>query len=570
MASEAKRSGAVAVAAALLLAGCLGGSDDALTTGDDVALAVPDDWWLTSIPSSLTDEKHNHGNRTEHLDLTTANFHVAGWDPLVTEAYGTTLVGMGCGGAADRADGRRLAVVHSIATDVSFVVADVMDPAAPMMLGEFYMPNAVVWDADITADGMNVLVGAYPYFIFDLTNPAAYVPTLPPVGGGAVDSPDLSGTISFAGNHAAERSAADLPPPIADAAMPIFYRSACTGTISEVTPVNYLPYGPGIVMVSIADPANPELADWRNQPAVGPHTVSSALIDGVLWATASVTNLNREGSYYSLFNVIDTPAGAKLQQVGHIEAPGINSRVPPAVNPDDPVGIAFNFLTNGHIDVYISKHLGDGKTYGYLANAYGMYVYDLSGPVPMQVGVWHDEVHPGGLHTTYTFPEMWGDKVYMIAAEEVGEPVELPSGYAYILDITDPTKPTEVSRWTLPIKPKWDDGGLMFSPHYVAVMNHTMLVSNYHGGLWAVDISDPTMPMASGLFVPDRESPSTFGGAAQYGPSIEDVIVHPDGVITTWDGAGGVYNLHFIESVPGALAPPWGSDEAAAHEDMHR
>ena len=43
----------------------------------------------------------------------------------VTDAYGTTLTGMGCGGAVVREDGMKLAIVHSISTDVSFVVADV-------------------------------------------------------------------------------------------------------------------------------------------------------------------------------------------------------------------------------------------------------------------------------------------------------------------------------------------------------------------------------------------------------------------------------------------------------------
>lgn len=541
--SRSFASVAVLVAVGGFFAGCLGADDAPNALADDVALAVPDGWWLTSIPSTLTDEKHDHGNRSEHANLTTANFHVIGWDPLVTESYGTTLVGMGCGGAVDRADGKRLAVVHSIATDVSFVVADITDPAEPMMMGEFYMPNAVIWDADITADGNHVLVGAYPYAIF-----GEAVPVLPPPLGTAAP---YEGSYSFVGHHGAIPPASELPTPVDGAPLQMQYRSACTGGawVDLAGPESYFPYGPGVVMVGIQDPATPTLEDWVPQPAIGPHSVSSALIDGTLYATASVTNLHHESSYYSIFEVVDLPTGGKLAPLSVIPAPGVNS-------PN----------LNGHIDIFISKHLGDGKTYGYLANAYGMYIYDLTNPrAPLRVSYFAND-NMGSLHTTYTFPEMWGDKVYMIAAEEVGEPVDLPSGWAYILDITDPANPNEVGRWTLPVKPKWDDGGLMFSPHYVAVMNHTMFVSNYHGGLWAVDISDPTMPMASGLFVPDRESTAPFGGAETYGPSIEDVIVHPDGVITTWDGAGGVYNLHFMESMPGALAPPWGSD---AMEHQH-
>jgi hypothetical protein len=489
--------------AGLAFAGCVTPASDVETQSASEG-AIAANWWENAVPSSLTDEEHDHADRSQHANLTTANFEVLGWDPLVTEAYGTTLTGMGCGGAVTREDGMKLAIVHSISTDVSFVVADVTDPAAPKMLGEFYMPNAVVWDADISADGMHVLVGAYP-FVF---GNELQLPTL----GTAVPSVPL--TMQF--------------------------RNACTGEVSEVGPLNYLPFGPGIVMVGIQDPTNPTFEDWVSQPAVGPHSVGSQMIDGVLYATSSVTNLAHEGSYYTIFTI----EGSKLVPYTVIQTPG---------HP----GVPLLGFQNGHTDVFLHKHPVTGAVLAHLANWDGYYIYDVSTPVALEVASWFDG-DAGNVHTTFPFPTMWGEKQYIAVGQEVGEPTDLPSGWIYLLDITDPAAPTEVGRWTLPVKPKWDDGGLQFSPHYVAVLNTTLFVSNYHGGLWAVDIADPALPQAIGLFVPERESTANYDGAASYGPGIEDVIVDPETfLLTTWDNAGGVYTLRFHDEMAKVPAPAW-------------
>jgi hypothetical protein len=498
------------LAVGLALAGCVAPGSAVDPQSADTG-EVPAGWWENAVPSSITDPDHDHGDRSQHLNLSTPNFEVLGWDPLVTEQFGTTLTGMGCGGTVTREDGMRLAIVHSISTDVSFVVADVTDPLAPRMVGEFYMPNAVVWDADISADGMHVLVGAYPFVLGG--------PLVLPVGAGAA-----------------------LPAPVDTAPFQMTFRNACTGEVREVGPLNYFPYGPGIVMVGIQDPANPVFEDWVSQPAIGPHSVGSQMIDGVLYATSSVTNLQHQSSYYTIFTI----EGSKLVPAHVIRTPGN----PPPTE------------LNGHTDVFLHKHPFTDQVLAYLANWDGMYVYDITGPVATEVSAWYDD---GSVHTTYPFPYVSGDKFYLVVGQEVGEPAELPTGWVYILDITDPAAPKEVGRWTMPVKPKWDDGGLQFSPHYVAILNQTMFVTNYHGGMWAVDISDLTAPAAIGIFVPERESPANYDGAESYGPTLEDVIVDPaTGILTTWDNAGGVYQLRFNESMPKVPAPRWPGSEPAS------
>ncbi|MBW3583991.1 MAG: hypothetical protein KY455_12935 [Euryarchaeota archaeon] len=509
---------------ALVVSGCLSDPDP---NGDDSgapALVVPDGWWEGIVPSSLTDEAHDHTIRSHHANLTTDNFEVVGWDPLVTDHYNSTLTGMGCGGAVTRDDGRRLAVVHSIATDVSFVVADITDPTTPRMLGEFYLPNSVVWDADISADGMHVLIGAYPPIFGDPT------PVLPPV-------PPALGDLTAPTGPAWAEGFESL----------MVFRNSCTGEVQAVGPENYLP-GPAIVMAGIQDPENPVFEQYVPQPVIGPHSVGSQIIDGKVYATSSVTNLAHEGSYYTIFEIVDD----RLVPVSTIRTPGTASSWTVTKSP----GSVTPFL-NGHTDVFLHKHPLTDQFLAYLANWDGMYVYDLTVPqAPVEVSVWMDG-KAGSVHTTYPFPFLRDGKQYLVVGQEVGEPVDLPSGWVYLLDITDPAAPEEVGRWTLPVKPKWDDGGLQFSPHYVAVSNETLFVSNYHGGLWAVDISDLSKPLANGLFVPDRDSPASYGGKS-YGPVVEDVIIDPmNGILTVWDNGGGVYQLRFLDKVPAARAPAW-------------
>ncbi len=540
--SQLRVSLLIAGLVAMTLAGCIA-NDEGVGAEDDLLPAVRDDWWVGVVPSSLIDENHAHNNRSHHAGLSTENFEVLGWDPLVTDFHDSTVTGMGCGGAETREDGRRLAVVHSISTVTSFVVADVTDPEAPFMVGEFYLPNAVVWDATITADGMHVVIGAYPpgpLFGRDVTLP---------VGADPADQ-DLLGldpeTEAY-DHHGNLITAAQLEPPAWATGIDsmIAFRDACSGRVVETGPQNYLP-GPAIVMAGLQTPEDPVFEDYVPQPVIGPHSVGSQMIDGVVYATSSVTNLAHEGSYYSFFEITDTPAGSKLAPLTVLRTPGAATA--------DWAAEGRVFL-NGHTDVYIHKHPFTDQVLAYLANWDGMYVYDITTPqAPMQIGVFRDGL-AGSIHTTYPFPYVSDDKFYMIAAQEVGEPAELPSGWVYILDITDPATPTEVGRWTLPVKPKWDNGGLQFSPHYVGILEETLFVTNYHGGMWAVDITDLTNPQAIGIFVPENPSPKTYRGN-EYGPSIGDVIVDQETqLVTTWDNAGGVYQLRWLPEVTTERAP---------------
>lgn len=505
------------LAASVAAAGCVQGPSDAGTVEPQSGLParaadLPTDWVLGMIP---TGEKHDHGDPAQHQNLSTPNFHVLGWDPLVTDHYGATVHGMGCGGVGATTEGRKIAIVHSISTDVAFVVADVTDPTKPTKLGEYVLPNVVVWDATITPDGQHALVGAYP-FIF---------------GGDELKLP----------GGAALPESIDARPPVA--VQPL-WRDACTGETREAGPEQYLLMGPSIIMVGLQDPTNPTLEQWIPQPVIGPHSVYSVAIDGTTYAVSSVTNLVHEASYYTIFEVRNGPTGGVLVPLSVIQAPG--RRLP-------------SVFDNGHTDVAIHKHPGTGQVLAYLANwNTGVEIYDISIPqAPLLVGSWADG-EAGNMHNTLPLPVMWGEKHYSIVGQEVGRPEDRPSGWIYLLDTTDPANPTEVSRWTLPIEPDWDsDDGLLFSTHYVDVLNRTMFVTNYHGGMWAVDLTDETAPRTVGHFLPDRLTPMPLG-EQQTAFGVEDVVVDPvTGVLTVWDNGGGIYQIHFDLNDPAPAITEW-------------
>ena len=489
----------------LALAGCVQPGPDAPVgpaAAGSRAADLPAGWHLGLVPGG---DKHDHADPAQHQNVTTPNFHVLGYDPLTTDHYGTTVTGMGCGGVGKTGEGRKIALVHSISTDVAFVVADVTDPTAPMKLGEYVLPNVVVWDATITPDGQHALVGAYP-FVFGKR------PKLPT--GLDADLPE------------AERVPVAVQP---------LWRDACTGQERAAGPVQYLLQGPSLIMVGLQDPTAPELEQYIPQPVIGPHSVYAAAIDGKTYAVSSVTNLVHEASYYDVFEVRDGPTGGVLVPVAHVAAPGI--RLP-------------RVLDNGHTDVTLGKHPVTQQLLMYLANwNTGVEIYDLTIPqAPRRIGSWADG-DAGNMHNTLPLPVLWDDKHYTIVGQEVGAPEDRPTGWVYVLDTTDPANPVEVSRWTVPIELDWTpEDGLLYSTHYVDVLNRTMFVTNYHGGMWAVDLTDVTKPRTAGHFLPDRVPDQPYDGKpGAFG--VEDVVVDPEtGLLTLWDGAGGIYVLHYDDT----------------------
>jgi hypothetical protein len=479
--------------------------------------AIPTDWFELALP---TGAEHNHRDASHHENLSTLNFNIVGYDPLITDYYGKSAGDYFCGDQREGTDGTRLSVVHSWGSDVAFVLADVTEPTNPRKIGELAMANTQVYDVSMTPDLQYVVMSTSP---FD----------------SGPDTPE------------------GVPPIAAPWGM---WRDACTGEEHALDgPEAGLPYSSGIVLVDISNPRNPVVLDFRNLPVIGSHSVRVNEVKGETIVTASVDNAAAPGSYYMFLEIASTPAGAKLVPIS------VYNHVPTNQANATSVGI--------HMDGGVYLHPITGQRLAFLAfRGLGMIIVDMDDPANPKF-LSQFKPFPMGAHSLVPLTETWDGRHYTILGEECGGPSRgNPSCLVMIVDTTDPADPKFVSAWTLPAPVDWREG-LEFSMHYFDVYNRTLFISTYHGGLWAVDLTTPEailkMPTI-GVFVPSMQSPKPFGtpprslaGTALLElaagapladhPVIMDLAVSSDGYLTVWDAQSGIYMVRFDATNP---APP--------------
>ncbi len=486
---------------ALFAAGCLAGtSGDDDPTGQDPV--DPLGWVERAVAGG---DDHDHRDLTQHQNRSTSNFDVLGWEPLVTDYHGTTSAGHLCGGNAEK-DGRVLTVVHSFVSDVAVIIVDTTDPAAPQKIGELSLPYTHVYDLTITPDQQHVLLATTQDTETDGGEP--------------------------------------LRAPL------VVFRDACTGETRVLEgPEQNLPYWHGLVLIDISDPKAPAVEDYLNLG--GGHSVQAAELDGRTYALVTT-------STFALVEIVETTGGSKL--------------VPVMSHPYGNCGAeeAAPQTCNYH-DGFIQKHPVTGQSLVYLATSDALVIYDIENPnVPTVVGRWDAWGELGAaaptnpfLHEAYPLDHVRDGRHYTITGEECLAPrEEVPSCLALVLDTTDPADPQFVAAWTHPIEIEAYDQRLLFSLHYVAVVDQTLFVANYHGGLWAVDLAnmhDQASLPTIGVFMPDHLSPKPVGRATAYdwAPAVLDVLPQPDGSLVVLDHTSGLYTARFDASDPMPSPTPW-------------
>lgn len=505
--------GKFAMAAAFVVsaAGCLGGSPTGGVDGglDQVAGAFPRDWDELALPSG---QDHDHFDSIAHQNLSTANFELLGWNPLVLESYGQTAGYHLCGDATDTGE-RRFGVVQG-GGDVAFVLVDVTDAAKPEVVGEFLMPTTPARDVAITPDGRYVVIGSS-------------TPKQP------------------------ERGLVNAP--LGPAA---WWNSPCNEGPVPVArldgPEQNAPLGNGVILVNVQNPAAPVIESYFPLPALGAHSIYATRVNNQYFVLASVVNLVAAVTYFQLFDIQQTPAGAKLVHLSYVLEQPTASNAP---------------LINGHNDGVIVPHPITKRTLGWFAHWHqGLVIVDLSNPrVPQIIGRYSDNPpgntavgtnDHGDIHEALPIVDTWDGRHYTFIGQEIlGHPSYAPSGYMRVLDTTDPTKPTLVTQWNLPADVEWN-ASLQFSTHYISYHGKTVFMSHYHAGVWAIDVSDLTQEQlpAVGVFVPANVSPKPPPRRGySWTPTIMENIALPNGDLVVWDSSSGVYMLRFQAENP---APP--------------
>jgi len=510
-----------AVAVLALVAGCTSPA----TTTQSTAPPTPStdtSWAARALPS---DDKHDHRDWSQHQNLSTPNFIELGHDPLTVAANGNQSAGgYFCGGSATTASGRRLSIISSYAHDstdnVAFAIVDSTDAAHPKHVGDYLLQGTLVYDVDITPDGLHAVI-------------AADVP------------------LQYASGGASQASASTPAPP--PAILQPGFRD-CMGTVHALPPVS-VPTGPSTMLISLADPTSPTLEDTFPSPVIGPHSVSTADLNGTTYVAASITNLAHHASYYQFFQLEALPSGtSKLVQLSVVDAGQYG--VPTAVS-------------NGHVDAEIEWHPILKKPVVYLSDwDGGLIVLDFSIPAaPTLLGTWADSGPDGGaMHSTRAIAGVHDGHHYLLAGQEfTGHPSNRPTGWVYILDDTDPTNVKEVGRWTLPVDTQQDWGGVeLFSTHYFREQNGTVFVAMYHGGVWAftLDYTNATAmksPPTVGVFIPDKAPVNARKATSGYDfePFVLDVFPFANDDLVVYDGLSGVYSLHYDAAHPMPAPPPW-------------
>ncbi|HUR25235.1 MAG TPA: hypothetical protein VM327_04370, partial [Candidatus Thermoplasmatota archaeon] len=440
MPSAPARSLPALLVAVLLVAGCLASPE----AGDDVASDGAEGGstaWLEALLPN--EEDHDHFDRSQHLGRSTPNFEVIGFDSLETDHDGRTPGGYFCGDLATH-DGRTLAVTHSFSGDVAFVVVDVTDPAQPTKIGEFVMENTQVWDLAITADQRYVLLATSPFGNLDDV----------PEGGVAV-------------------------PPSAWPRMA--WRDACTGTETPVKgPEASVPWHSGLVLVDIEDLAAMAVVDFVPAAGQGGHSIVVEDLGGDRIVFATVTN-GAPANYYHILTVEETPLGGRLvskslYQTDHeaLARGDVQGQI------DDVRSLAINH------DGSLQNHPITGQRLAYVADGdWGVTILDLADlTMPRVIARWD---HAGEIanpysghfaHSILPIADLWDGRHYTFVSEEcTSRPADTPTCLVYVLDTTDPTRPTLAGAYTDPVDAgAWSYPG--FSPHYMAIHDRTLFLAH--------------------------------------------------------------------------------------------
>ena len=183
--------------------------------------------------------------------------------------------------------------------------------------------------------------------------------------------------------------------------------------------------------------------------------------------------------------VVDAKNPRRPQKVVEMDVPGV------AVNDIRVEGDLLGVCSQG------SQERGDGDTEEAEPSDIGTHFYDVSEPTdPTHLGTWIEL--PAGLHNHFL------DDEYAYLCREI----PFDDSALRILDVSDPTDPVEVAEWRVEDEHPELDQPVNFI-HHVTVQDDLAYLAYWDAGAYVLDVSDPSDPVEVSKFAtaPDATEP---------------------------------------------------------------
>lgn len=276
------------------------------------------------------------------------------------------------------------------------------------------------------------------------------------------------------------------------------------------------PFAPGLYLVDVRDKANPKIAAF--EPDRGIHSVAVHRIGGVDY----VFTLARENN-----NVFRIDKGGPVPRLVRVS--------------DLPIG---------HDSLVMDDPLLD-KPLLYAANgAAGFTIHDVSDPAsPKQVAEWNIPDRKEGMYYIHTgaVSVIDGRRIVVVTTEDWED---YPSAL-WVLDATDLGAIETLSNWSAPGNHPAKHG--MYSMHNPRFHGSVLVLTYYHGGVWALDLSTHEKRLAPpvvGQYMPGETdggrpvTPATYAATDRVCPHLTFGLAPLSFDVESGDGVVYVADLH--------------------------
>lgn len=228
----------------------------------------------------------------------------------------------------------------------------------------------------------------------------------------------------------------------------------------------------------------------------GVHTVYALQAGGVQYVYALNYGVH-------ILRLDETRTPATLLPVGRFVDADAQAQMEVNRNGYDPAATRRTIL--GH-DMTVYQE--GAKVILYVAYAYaGLDILDITNPTaPVLLGKWvpGGEGAPHYVHGVEAYTARDGRRLAVVEAETFEERNTQTPSPIWVVDVTDPKNVRLLSTWVNPGRHGADH--LLFSSHFFDLDGDTLWLTHYHGGVWALDISDPTRPRVAGYYMPHEDT----------------------------------------------------------------